>query len=142
MPQIDFYILTSQSEKSKQLFACRITEKAYKMQHNIVIQAENNKDIESLDGLLWNFRDDSFVPHKTTNTETNNALQSIVVPDKKKETNKEDILINLSGLISDNHRKYQRIIEIVANEDKDKENARKRFAAYRKLGYKIKSHDI
>jgi DNA polymerase-3 subunit chi len=142
MPQIDFYILSSQSENSKQLFACRITEKAYKMQHSIVIQSENNKDAKYLDELLWNFRDDSFVPHHTSNDKTNSAVQSIVVPDNKKQTNKDDILINLSGLISDDHQKYQRIIEIVINENNDKQNARKRFAAYRELGYEIKSHNI
>jgi DNA polymerase IIIc chi subunit len=50
--------------------------------------------------------------------------------------------VNLSSTLSEDHQNYERIIEIVINESKDKENARKRFTAYRKLGYEIKSHTI
>ena len=53
-----------------------------------------------------------------------------------------DILVNLSSTLSENHQNYERIIEIVINESKDKENARQRFIAYRKMGYEIMSHTI
>jgi|TARA_B110000438_G_scaffold146277_1_gene140878 DNA polymerase-3 subunit chi len=142
MPQIDFYILSSQSEKSRQLFACRITEKAYKMERSITIQAESNKDICDVDKLLWGFRDDSFVPHHIFTGENDDAIKSISVPNNKKQVNIDDILVNLSNSLTENHMEYQRIIEIVINNSEDKENARKRFVAYRKLGYEIKSHTI
>ena len=142
MPRIDFYILSSQSEESKQLFVCRITEKSYKMQHSIIIQAENEKGMKDIDELLWNFRDDSFIPHHTIGDESDATKRSIAVPSIKKQVNMNDILVNLSSTLSEDHQNYERIIEIVINESKDKENARKRFTAYRKLGYEIKSHTI
>ena len=74
--------------------------------------------------------------------ENDEAIKSISVPNNKKQVNIDDILVNLSNSLTENHTEYQRIIEIVINNSKDKENARKRFVAYRKLGYEIKSHTI
>ena len=53
MKQADFYILSKEDEASRQLFACRISEKVYKMEKSIHISSPDKGYSESLSKLLW-----------------------------------------------------------------------------------------
>ncbi|MDH3805563.1 MAG: DNA polymerase III subunit chi, partial [Gammaproteobacteria bacterium] len=64
MARIDFYILKQAGQHSRQSFACRLAEKAYRLDNTVHIQVGSHSDAERLDELLWTFRDGSFVPHQ------------------------------------------------------------------------------
>ncbi len=63
MARIDFYVLSQSGEQARQLFACRLAEKAYKLEHTVHIHTGDEATAGRIDDLLWTFRDGSFVPH-------------------------------------------------------------------------------
>ena len=63
MARVDFYVLSQSGEQARQLFACRLAEKAYRLDNSVYILAHDQAAAEKIDELLWTFRDGSFVPH-------------------------------------------------------------------------------
>ena len=62
MAQVDFYILGRADEHSRLILACKLAEKAWRLENSIHIHTMSRADAERLDELLWTFRDGSFVP--------------------------------------------------------------------------------
>ena len=56
MTRVDFYILPDKSSEQRNLFACRIAEKAFKLGHSIYIHSDDQNQAEALDKLLWRWR--------------------------------------------------------------------------------------
>ena len=63
MTRVDFYILSGAGAELRERFACRLAEKAYGSGYTVLLLAEAAEQAERLDGLLWTFRQGSFVPH-------------------------------------------------------------------------------
>jgi len=142
MKQVDFYILSRKDETSRKLFACKISEKAYKMEKSICISSPNKDYSEDLSKLLWSYKEESFLPNEIENKKTKENVKCILITHNKETINKSDVLIDLSEIEVDECNKFDRIIEIVLNQEDSKKKARKRFVEFRDLGYKVKSHQI
>ena len=67
--RIDFYLLQDvadneeKASQSKYALACRLIEKAYLRGHKVFVFCNNRQEAETLDELLWTFKEDSFIPH-------------------------------------------------------------------------------
>ena len=64
MARVDFYVLPGSREIARQQFACRLAEKAYRLEHSVHIHVDDRAAMQRVDDLLWTFRDGSFVPHE------------------------------------------------------------------------------
>ncbi len=53
-----------------------------------------------------------------------------------------DVMLNLSDSIPAFSHRFKRIIEIVANNEQQKENSRNHYREYRRRQYEIHTHDI
>ncbi len=62
--RVDFYVLKSAGARQRWTFACRLTEKAYLQDLNIVLVSDTLADAQALDELLWTFNERSFIPHR------------------------------------------------------------------------------
>ena len=54
----------------------------------------------------------------------------------------DDVLLNLDAERPPHFSRYRRLIEIVARDDADKQQARTRFKFYRDRGYDIRTHNL
>ncbi|MDH5455573.1 MAG: DNA polymerase III subunit chi, partial [Gammaproteobacteria bacterium] len=63
MARVDFYVLAAADERARHMLACKLAEKAWRLENTVYIHAKDRADAERLDELLWTFRDGSFVPH-------------------------------------------------------------------------------
>ena len=63
MARVDFYILAQSDERARHVLACKLAEKAWRLDNTVYIHTRDRSDAESIDELLWTFRDGSFVPH-------------------------------------------------------------------------------
>jgi len=142
MKQADFYILSKEDEASRKLFACKISEKAYKMEKSIHISSPDKDYSKDLSKLLWSFKAESFLPHEIETKETKKNPKCILITHYKKITDESDVLINLSGMEVDECIKFKRIVEIILNKEDYKKEARERFVEFRDLGYKVNSHQM
>ena len=142
MSKVDFYILKSSGNSYRNRFACRLTEKAFRLNYSILIKTPNQKVSNEIDTLLWTFRHESFLPHEIVDDNTSKTESPITVSHSKKNPIAADLLINLSGDMPKEHKKFSRIVEIVISDDEAIKKSRQRYIEYRETGHTIKHHKI
>jgi DNA polymerase-3 subunit chi len=136
----DFYLLTEDQPDAHWLVACRLIEKAYLRKHRVFIFCENQKDAELLDELLWTFKSDSFIPHNLQ--EEGPEPPPPVQIGHSEPKGFKDILINMSLSVPPFHTHFKRIIEIVPNQEEEKERRRNHYKHYRAQGYAMSAHTL
>ncbi len=140
MTRIDFYVLADSNVDSRLEFACRLTQKAQHMGSRVYIAVDDKQQAQHLDQLLWTFRPESFVPH---DCEGEAALQTPVLVGFGEDcSDHHDLLINLKSNIPDYFSRFERLVEIVCQQEQVLTQTREHFAFYRERGYPIQSHDM
>lgn len=139
---MDFYILAGTGEPSRHNFACRLAEKAYRLQHTVHIHTANRQQAEVLDALLWTFRDGSFVPHELLGVAASRTEAPVTIGFEESDIGNQDLLINLTDEIPPNAASFPRVAELVTSDEESRQRSRKRFVHYRELGAKLETHNI
>lgn len=142
MSRVDFYILASAGELSRHNFACRLAEKAYRLEHTVHLHTANRQQAEVLDQLLWTFRDGSFVPHELLSGPGTKAGAPVTIGFEEAEIGGQDLLINLTDAIPARATSFPRVAELVTSDEESRQKSRKRFAHYRELGARLETHHI
>jgi len=140
--RVDFYLLNNTQPDYQWLVACRLLEKAYFKGHQVFVYCNNKEDAEKLDELLWTFRDDSFLPHNIQG-EGPEPPPPIQIGYQNEPRGFHDILMNLSfEEIPVFHHKFNRIIEIVPDNENAKKKSRVNYKTYRTKGYELNTYNI
>jgi DNA polymerase-3 subunit chi len=145
MTRINFYVLKAGSGQSRPTFACRLAEKAFGQGLRIYIHTDNAGETARLDGLLWTFRDGSFLPHLVADDVERSDpdhLTPILVGHGEMPGADDGLLINLSASVPGFFSRFQRVAEIVSDDATDREHARERFRFYRDRGYELETHTL
>jgi len=145
MARVDFYVLERADERSRYTLACKLAEKAYRLENTVYIHAKNRADAERLDELLWTFRDGSFVPHEllcSNEDEPASPIAPIVIGSESDDVASRDLLINLCDEIPAFAESFPRVAELVTSDENCRLLSRKRFAEYRDKGHSIQTHKL
>ena len=143
MSQVDFYVLPEGGKR--ELFACALIQKVLKQGNNIFINTRSETAATAFDDLLWTFKDISFLHHCLV---SDNGAENvpIVIGTGGNMGNQipehTPIMINLADQIPHDSGKIERILEIVAGNESERQQARKRYAEYRDQGHVLNKHDI
>lgn len=139
--RVDFYVLADTDISARLRFACRLTEKAYSLDHHVHVHAENAAQARELDGLLWTFRQNSFVPHEVVGAQSE-GLAPVTIGYGEQCDEDGDLLINLCGAIPAFFDRFGRVAEIVDGDDEQRRLGRERFSIYRENGYEPTTHQL
>jgi DNA polymerase-3 subunit chi len=137
--RIDFYIL--QTNQNRELAACRLCEKAWQQGMQIYIHADSESQALQLDELLWTFRDGSFVPHCLT-TDTAAAVTPVAIGWSDAPQQQRQVLVNLAQTVPPFYTRFERLAEIVNQEESIKSAGRERFTFYRQQNHELHHHEI
>jgi DNA polymerase-3 subunit chi len=144
MTDIDFYILDQEEPLARERLACRLAEKVYKLGRSVHIHTESLSASQQLDNLLWTFRDGSFVPHalaeQASEPPASSSAAPVTISHDHEPQQHTDVLINLAADVPLFFSRFDRVTEIVGQQDKAA--GRERFRFYRDRGYPLKSHNI
>jgi len=142
MTQIDFYVLPQDTLMARIHFMCRLVEKAVTRQHQVTLALDSEEQAASISDYLWSFKPESFLAH-ATQTAPHGApvVLSWDTSDKSHEQH-HDIMINLSQRIPNAFSQYQRVMEVVTQEENCLAKTRQHFQFYKDRGYPLKSHTI
>ncbi len=143
MAQVDFYVLPENGKQGH--FVCALIQKVWKQGNNIFINTRSETKAIALDDLLWTFKDISFLPHcLASNNNTENSPIVIGHDNQMHGQIPENtaIMINLSDQIPQDMSKVERVLEIVAGSESERQQARKRYADYRDQGHELNNHKI
>lgn len=142
MSRVDFYILAGTGEASRHNFACRLAEKAYRLENRVHIHTANRQQAEVIDALLWTFRDGSFVPHELIGAVSRNTGAPVTIGFNESDIGDQDLLINLGDEIPDKVASFPRVAELVTSDEESRQKSRQRFVRYRELGAELETHNI
>lgn len=142
MAQIDFYVVSGNGDPARQRFACRLAEKAYRLKNRVHINVADPATAQTMDQLLWTFRDGSFVPHDVIDSGATQPCAPVTIGVGSPDQDKPDLLINLTESIPEDAGSFARIAEIVTSDEECKTRSRKHFAAYRDAGHTMDTHKL
>jgi len=144
--RVDFYVLKAPGAPARNVFACRLAEKAYRLDNAVHIQTADESLSRELDDLLWTFRDGSFVPHEILAAEPDGSSTPVTIGARLPAARQAELLINLSADIpeaaSNSQEECPRIAEIVSGDDDSRRQSRERYARYRELGHTLETHKL
>ncbi len=141
MTRIDFYILDSEQKSARSLLACRLAEKAYSLNNQIYIYTGNQSQSKELDELLWTYRAGSFVPHQQLEVHDNHDCP-VLIGHAEAPEGLNQVLINLDSAVPLFFSRFERVVEIVNQDENQRQQARERFKFYRDRGYDLHTHNL
>jgi DNA polymerase III subunit chi len=139
--KIDFYITPGQTTEQRHVFACRLVEKAYKLNHNVYIHSNDSGQAQQLEELLWAFRSSSFIPHRLQSGDEG-GNERVVVGHGECLVADPYLMINLSEGVPECFSRFERVSEIVVQDSTITESTRQNYRFYRDRGYPLDSHDL
>lgn len=145
MTRVDFYVLEDDAEQARELFACRLVEKAWRLKHTVYLHAASDVAARHLDGLLWTWNDRSFLPHVLDAPDLDAGLAAatpVHVGAGIEPGFDAEILVNLDNEVPLFFSRFDRVAEIVGGSDEERTSARGRFRFYRDRGYTLETHRI
>jgi DNA polymerase-3 subunit chi len=139
MTQVDFYVLPDTTSEARWLFACRLIEKVHKMGMDILIALDTEEQAQAFDQLLWTFKPESFIPHQLIGGATPAPVQISYTEDAGDH---HGLLLNLSNNIPPYFSRFDRLSEIVIQEEIALKTSRERFGFYKGRGYPIETRKL
>lgn len=135
--KVDFYVYELSDYQFYQRLVCNLVEEAYNQENNILLLCENEESCETLDKLLWTFKDVSFIPHEK-------KLQNKILTQHTHITKKKYslILMNLTYSFPDSFETYDRVIEMSGYDENSRQKARLNFKRYQAMNFEINSVPI
>jgi DNA polymerase-3 subunit chi len=127
------------------IHACRVVRKALGNRRTVLVFSRDAQRLSRLDSALWTFSALDFLPHVYADSELADRTPvwlSMTAPSDRHR----DVLLLLDDEAAPGFERwferFERVIEIVSNEDEDRARARARFKAYRDRGFAPRSHQI
>ncbi|NIB41542.1 DNA polymerase III subunit chi [Pseudomaricurvus alkylphenolicus] len=140
MTRVDFYVLKDSAASKRLDFVCRLTQKAHASGSKVYIAVDTREQAEALDQRLWSFKPESFVAHDCQGNELTGAPVHIGYSDEGADHH--DLLINLCHEVPPFFSRFQRLAEVVCQEDKVLSTTREHYTFYRHRGYPIETHNL
>jgi DNA polymerase-3 subunit chi len=124
-------------------YACRLLRKASGAGSRVVVTGEPEL-LRALDTELWTFSALEFIPHCHAASAEAQVLAAspVVLADTPRGTPHQQVLVNLGGRVPEGFERFERLIELVARDDGDRQQARTRWKHYADRGYAIQKHDL
>ncbi len=115
MTEILFYHLESQPLER---VIPVLLEKSLERGWNVVVETSSDERAEVLDGLLWTYRDDSFLPHARAGGDTDH-LQRILITTRPHNPNKAEVRFFVDRAVPQAADGYQRLVYMFSGHDPD-----------------------
>ena len=144
MTEVDFYILPESTLAARDHFACRLAEKALHTGRHVVLRVSDQAHADSLSEYLWSFKPEAFVPHcfSSPNTSSLDAEEKVVIDWLGHTDHFHDVIINLQQAILDEFSRFNKLSEIIVQEETLLAITRESYQYYRDRGYPLKSHKM
>lgn len=141
MTRIDFYILEQPHSEARMRFACRLAEKAWQQGNQVYIHTESAEQSRRLDELLWTFRAGSFIPHSQDSDSSADSV-AVHIGHTGEPQHHDQVLINLAAEVPLFFSRFERVAELIDQDEEVRQQGRERFRFYRDRGYPLENHTI
>ena len=123
-------------------YACRLLRKAVGTGARVMVTGQADT-LRELDVALWTFAPLEFLPHCSGQaTPATLAASPVVLAESVRSAPHQQVLVNLGGAVPDGFERFERLIEVVTEQEQDRLDARQRWKHYADRGYAIQKHDV
>ncbi len=144
MTRIDFYVLPDEDAHNRAMLVCKLTEKAFRHDKSVFIHSEDVTLLQQLDEQLWQFRPDSFVPHRLLASDDHaqyNDTDPVQLSTGEPGSDCH-VLINLSSTVPTFFSRFERTLEVVNSAENVRDSGRERYKFYQQRGYPLHHHKM
>ena len=141
MTRVDFYVSNQPGQAARLTLACRIAEKAYQQKHQIYLHAGSAEQAQAIDAQLWTFRAGSFIPHALVGDEMADQCPILIGYEHTPDSH-TDVLINLDQQVPSFFSRFERVAELINQDEETRQQGRDRFRFYRDRGYALETHNL
>jgi len=144
MTRVDFYVLPDEDAHNRTMLVCKLAEKAFRHDKAVFIHSDDITLLKHLDDQLWQFRPDSFVPHRLLDAdEMAQKVDSDPVQLSAGEPgNDRRVLINLASTVPTFFSRFERALEVVNQAENVRDLGRERYRFYQQRGYPLHHHKM
>jgi len=140
MPRADFYLIAKPRFREEPLrLVCELTKKAYASGQPMLILARSMEQAEEIDGLLWEFDEDAFIPHQIAGDEDDVITPVLIVPPETLAADRA-LVLNLRDDCAPGL--FERVLEVVPAEEALRTGSRERWKTYQHAGFELKKFDM
>jgi DNA polymerase III subunit chi len=99
--------------------------------------------LQQLDEQLWTSSPTDFFPHCRAGVAEPHVLAAspVVLADSARGTPHQEVLVNLGEQVPEGFERFERLNEVVSQDEADRQRARTRWKHYADRGYAIKRYD-
>lgn len=139
MTRIDFYVTRRTGLDQREQLACRVIEKAFRMNRRTFVYFGDKDALSRFNVLLWTFRDVSFIPHAPATEEPSAA---VTLGDSQAPDPTPHLLINMTASVPRFFSQFARVAEFIDGNPETRQLGRDRFRFYRNRGYELHNHQL
>lgn len=121
--------------------ARRVAVKAHGQGKQVMIYAPDPAVADAIDRLLWTTPALGFVPHCRDSDTLANETPVLIGADAD-ALRTADVMINLHTEQPAAFARFERLVEIIGQDDVGREQGRARYRFYQARGYALKTHDL
>ncbi len=127
----------------KLAYVCRLLRKAAASGSTVAVLGEESL-LAKLDEQLWSFSALDFVPHGRAQSlsEPQREHTPILLCDTPQQGLGRQVLVNLTQAMPSSVAHFDRVIEVVSQDETDRLSARVRWKQYTEQGFEIVRHDL
>ncbi len=140
MLRIDFYLLAEQTLDARLLALCKLTSKAVTNGYRVSIQVEDDGEAQACDEWLWSYKPESFLAHHRVGDGAFIAAPVLISLQTLAES--DGVCVNISKRQPQGLAQFQRVLEVVGNDEASKQAARLRWQYYKQQGFSLEKHDL
>jgi DNA polymerase-3 subunit chi len=122
--------------------ACRLAGKALQQKKRVLVYAPQAELAQRIDRMLWTAQAVSFIPHCAAHDALAAETPVLITSDAEAPAHACEVLLNLSADCPPFFERHERLLEIVPQDEAERQAGRARFKFYRDRGYAIRSHDL
>lgn len=137
MTEITFYTFAD----SPLDVARRVAAKAHGQGKQVMIYAPDAAVADAIDRLLWTTPALGFVPH-CRDSDALAGETPVLIGANADALRQADVMINLHTGQPPAFARFERLVEIVGQDDAGREQGRARYRFYQTRGYALKTHDL
>jgi DNA polymerase-3 subunit chi len=135
--KVDFY--TGSTDKLRT--ACQLSHKAMQNGLRVLLHTPDEATTEALDKLLWHYPATAFIPHCRSHEAAASDMPVVLGHDEENFPH-SNLLISLHNACLPFFSRFERVIEIVSQDEEDSRLGRERYKFYKDRGYEMRHFDL
>ena len=133
MAKVSFYTHIANYDQ----FACKLVKTVFLKKESLLVLTENQQQAYTFDQKLWQFEDESFIPHQVMTEASDELAERIVIAyeEIQGQINSKNILNLSKQVVTYSH--FERVLELVEQTEEAMDAARERYKMYKNAGFEI-----